>query len=119
MKIDINHPSFLNFIDNVISNITTNVHIDKYFNLTYEQRLAEQLKVFKVIGSSLRNGVKLSELEYRSFVTVVLKKSEENEKYELSAILKDISENFSGLYEVTKPIKKPTTRKIKTNNKSE
>jgi hypothetical protein len=119
MKIDINHPSFLNFIDNVISNITTNVHIDKYFNLTYEQRLAEQLKVFKVMGSSLRNGVKLSELEYRSFVTVVLKKSEENEKYELSAILKDISENFSGLYEVTKPIKKPTTRKIKTNNKSE
>jgi hypothetical protein len=119
MKIDINHPSFLNFINNVISNITTNVHIDKYFNLTHEQKLVEQLKVFKIMGSSLKNGVRLSELEYKSYVTVVLKISEENEKYELSAILKDISENFSGMYEITKSIKKPTTRKIKTNNKSE
>ncbi len=118
MKIDINHPSFANFIENVINNITTNVHVDKYFGISNEQKLGEQLKVFKIMNNSLRSGIKLSELEYKSFVNILWRKSEENEKYELSAILKDLLENFSGIYEVTKPIKK-TTRKIRTNNKNE
>ena len=67
MKIDINHPSFVNFIENVISNITTNVHVDKYFSLSKEQKLGEQLKVFKIMNNSLRSGIKLNEPEYKSF----------------------------------------------------
>ena len=63
MKIDINHPSFVNFIENVISNITTNVHVDKYFSLSKEQKLGEQLKVFKIMNNSLRSGIKLNEPE--------------------------------------------------------
>lgn len=118
MKIDINHPSFINFLDNVISNITTNVHVEKYFSLSNEQKIAEQLKVFKVMNSSLRSGIRLTELEYRSFVTVLWKKSEENEKYEVSAILKDITENFDSLYGIIRPVVK-TTRKIRTNTKNE
>jgi hypothetical protein len=118
MKIDINHPSFVNFIENVISNITTNVHVDKYFSLSKEQKLGEQLKVFKIMNNSLRSGIKLNEPEYKSFITVLWKRSEENEKYELSAILKDATDNFDGLYDVIKPIKK-TTRKIKTSNNNE
>jgi hypothetical protein len=102
----------------VISNITTNVHTEKYFTLSNEQKLSEQLKVFKVMNTSLRRGVTLNDLEYKSFINIVLKKSEEGEKYELSAIMKDILQNFDSIYEVTKPIKK-TTRKIKTNTKSE
>jgi hypothetical protein len=46
------------------------------------------------------------------------KKSEEVEKYELSAILKNVLDNFDGIYDVTKPAKR-TTRKIKTNTKNE
>lgn len=118
MRVDINHPSFTNFIDNVISNILTNVYTDKYFTLSNEQKLADQLKVFKVMNTSLRRGVTLTELEYRSFVNILLKKSEEGEKYELAAIMKDVLVNFDNIYEVTKPIKK-TTRKIKTNTKNE
>lgn len=118
MRVDINHPSFTNFLENVISNVTTNVFVDKYFSLSTEQKLSEQLKVFKVMNNSLRSGIKLSEVEYKSFVSLLWKKSEDNEKYELSAILKDIIENFDTIYEVTKPIKK-TTRKIRTNNKNE
>ena len=118
MKIDINHPSFINFIENVINNITTNVHVDKYFSLSKEQRLSEQLKVFKIMNNSLRSGIKLNEPEYKSFITVLWKRSEENEKYELSGILKDATDNFDSLYDVIKPIKK-TTRKIKTNNNNE
>ncbi len=119
MKIDINHPTFTNFIENVINNVTTNVYVEKYFNLNNEQKLGEQLKVFKIMNNSLRSGVKLNEVEYKSFINILWKKSEENEKYELSAILKDVLENFDGIYEVTKPIKKVTTRRIKTNNNNE
>jgi hypothetical protein len=118
MKIDINHPTFTNFINNVINNITTNVYVEKYFGFNNEQKLGEQLKVFKIMNNSLRSNIKLSEHEYKSFITILWKKSEEGEKYELSAILKDVLENFDGIYEVTKPIKK-VTRRIKTNNKSE
>lgn len=118
MKIDINHPSFITFIENVISNITTNVHVDKYFSLSNEQKLAEQMKVFKIMNSSLRSSVKLTEPEYKSFITILWRRSEENEKYELSGIMKDSLSNFDGLYEVIKPIKKQT-RRIKTNNSNE
>lgn len=118
MKVDINHPSFLNFIENVINNITTNVHVDRYFSSSSEQKLSDQLKVFKIMNNSLRSGIKLSELEYKSFLNILLKRSEENEKYELSAIFKDLCENFDSIYEVTKPIRK-TTRRITTRNKNE
>lgn len=118
MKIDINHPTFTNFIENVISNITTNVYVDKYFCSTNEQKLVDQLKVFKIMNNSLRSNIKLSENEYKSFISVLWKKSEDIEKYELSAILKDVLDNFDSIHEVTKPIKK-VTRRIKTNNKSE
>jgi hypothetical protein len=118
MKIDTNHPAFTNFLDNVTSNITTNIHVDKYFGLPNDQKLVEQLKVFKIMNNSLRSNVKLDENEYKSFITFLWKRSEDVEKYELSAILKNVLENFDGIYDVTKPIKR-TTRKIKTNTKNE
>jgi hypothetical protein len=118
MKIDINHPTFTNFIDNVINNITTNVYVDRYFGSTNEQKMAEQLKVIKIMNNSLRSNIKLNENEYKSFIGVLWKKSEEVEKYELSAIFKDLLENFDGMYEVVKPTKK-VSRRITTKNKNE
>ncbi len=114
MKIDTNHPTFANFLDNVISNITTNIYVDKYFGLPNDQKLAEQLKVLKIMNNSLRSGAKLEEDQYKSLIKLVWKKSEEVEKYELSAILKNVLENFDSIYDVTKPVKR-TARKIKTN----
>ena len=109
MKIDTNHPTFANFLDNVISNITTNIYV-----LPNDQKLAEQLKVLKIMNNSLRSGAKLEEDQYKSLIKLVWKKSEEVEKYELSAILKNVLENFDSIYDVTKPVKR-TARKIKTN----
>lgn len=114
MKIDTNHPTFANFLDSVIGNITTNIYVDRYFGLPNDQKLAEQLKVFKIMNNSLRSGAKLDEDQYKTLIKLVWKKSEEVEKYELSAILKNILENFDSIYDVTKPVKR-TIRKIKTN----
>jgi hypothetical protein len=115
---NINHPTFTNFLDNLISNIVTNIYVDKYFGLPNDQKLSEQLKVFKIMNNSLRSGVKLDEDQYKSLIKLLWKKSEEVEKYELSAILKNVLDNFDGIYDVTKPVKR-TTRKIKTNTKNE
>jgi hypothetical protein len=115
---NINHPTFTNFLDNLISNIVTNIYVDKYFGLPNDQKLSEQLKVFKIMNNSLRSGVKLDEEQYKSLIKLLWKKSEEVEKYELSAILKNVLDNFDGIYDVTKPAKR-TTRKIKTNTKNE
>jgi hypothetical protein len=70
------------------------------------------------MNNSLRSGVKLDEDQYKSLIKLLWKKSEEVEKYELSAILKNVLDNFDGIYDVTKPVKR-TTRKIKTNTKNE
>lgn len=118
MRIDIKHPSFTNFIENVVNNITTNIYVEKYFGYNKELKLGEQLKVFKIVNNSLKTNIKLSENEYKNFIRILLKRSEELEKYELSGILKDVFDNFDNIYEVTKPIKK-AVRKIKTNNKNE
>jgi hypothetical protein len=120
MKIDTNHPTVMKFIDSVINNITTNISLKKYFKMEQEQKLSEQIKTFKLMNTSLRRDVKLDELEYKSFLTMLLRRSDEREKYELSGLIKDLNLNFKSIYEVSKPApKKPQTRKIKTNNKTE
>lgn len=120
MKININHPSFISFIEHVISNITTNVSVEKYFKNTTEQKLTDQLKCIKIMNNSIKSTIKLDQLEYKAFMLLLLKKSEELEKFEVSALLKDMISNFDNLYDVIKPIKK-NTRKIKTdaNNKDD
>ena len=56
---------------------------------------------------------KLTDLELRSFVSVLWKKNEESENYEFAAILNDIAENFDAVNDVTSKPTKRTTRTIK------
>lgn len=119
MKIDVNHPTFIALIDTVINNITTNIFVKKYFVLNQEQKLTEQIKTFKIISNSIKSKIKLEEAEYKTFIMILLKRTEERELYETSELIKGVNTNFGVIYEGMKPVKKPTTRKIKTNNKNE
>ena len=56
---------------------------------------------------------KLTDMELRTFVSVLWKKNEESENYEFAAILNDISTNFDAVNEFTKTPKR-TARTIKT-----
>lgn len=116
MKIDINNHSLSILFESVINNITTNVHVDKYFGMSSEQKLIDQVKVFKIFTTSLRfRKSVLDELELKNYVSLLREKSEELEKYEVSEILKDIMVNAESLIEITKRVQKPV-RRIKTNN---
>ena len=120
MKVNINHPSFITFLDNVTSNVLTNISVEKYFSLSPENKLGIQFMVFKLMKNSIKTRAKLTDLEMKSFIIVLQKKNEESENYELAEILKDMSTNFDTVNEITKPAKR-TVRKIKTdtNTKSE
>ena len=112
MKVNINHPSFISFLDNVSSNILSNVTVSNYFTLPQEKKMGVLYMVFKLMKKSLLVRAKLTDVEMRSFVTVLWKKNEESENYEFAAILNDISQNFDAVNEFTKTTKK-TTRTIK------
>lgn len=113
MNVNVNHPSFITFLDNVTSSILSNVTVENYFKLTTDKKLGVQYMVFKLMKNAVKVRAKLSDLELRSFVTVLWKKNEEAENYEFAAILNDISQNFDKVNEVTKSVKRaPRTIKI-------
>jgi len=115
MKVNVNHPTFILFLDNVTTNILSNVTVDNYFSLSQEKKLGTQYMVYKLMKNSVKVRAKLTDDELRSFVDVLWKKNEESENYEFAAVLNDISKNFDTVNEVTKPVKR-TIRKIKTDN---
>lgn len=122
MKINVNHPSFLSFIDEISNNIQTSVSIYGYFKLSAEAKLAVQILVFKYINHSIKIRVKLTDDELKSFLQVLWKKTENLENYELAAILKDLTISFDSIWDLIKP--PPTKRgvrklKVKRNDNEE
>jgi hypothetical protein len=112
MKVNINHPSFISFMETVSSSILSNVTVSNYFNLSQDKKMGVLYMVFKLMKKSLSVRAKLTDLELRSFVSVLWKRNEEAENYEFAAILNDIAQNFDAVNEFTKTPKK-TTRTIK------
>ena len=112
MNVNTNHPTFISFLENVTTNILSNVTVDNYFSLNSDKKLSIQYMVFKLLKNSVKVRAKLTDAELRSFVNVLMVKNEDIENYEFSAILKDIAGNFDVINEVTKPVKR-TPRKIK------
>jgi hypothetical protein len=74
--------------------------------------------VFKIIKSNTEKRVNLGDTEFRAFLVALWKKNEENENYEVAAILNDIIKNYESINELSKPlktIKKPTKTERKPN----
>ena len=117
MNVNINHPSFISFLDNVTSSILSNVTVENYFKLTPDKKLGVQYMVYKLMKNSVGLKTKLTDLEMKSFLAVLWKKNEESENYELAAILKDILNNFDSVEELTKPTKRqPRTKPERKDN---
>jgi hypothetical protein len=112
MKLNINHPSFIAFLDNVTTSILSNVNVESYFKLTQDKKMNVLYMVFKLMRKSVAMGPKLTDNEMRSFLTVLWKKNEESENYEFAAILNDIANNYDSINEFTKIPKRTRTIKI-------
>lgn len=115
MKVNVNHPSFLSFIDEVSNNIVSGISVNSYFSMSNDGKLAVQFIVFKFINNALKIRLELTDSEMKSFITVLRNKNEEIENYELSAVINDLLNNFDTINEIRKvPVKKQrSTRRIK------
>lgn len=114
MKMNLTNNWIAQFIDNIGKNILSSVEIDKYFSLNNEKKMVTQYLVFKIIIKSISLNVKNSNESIPIILNFLLKRSEENENYELSEIMKDIKVNYDKLIEMNnasvkqvKPVKKP------------
>lgn len=108
--VNVNHPSFISFLDNVTSTILTDITVETYFQLTEDKKLTVQFTALKLMKNSIRVRIKLTDLELKSFVIVLSKKNEESENYELASILNDISRNFDVINETPKTPKRTVTK---------
>jgi len=110
INVDTNHPSFRQLIEKINGNVTSNIDITKYFNLTEDKKRGLSYLTLKLVNQSIGGKIKMTENEFLSLVTILWKKNEESENYELASIFKNIMGNFSSIYSAIKPVKR--VRKI-------
>lgn len=111
MAINVNHPSFISFLENVTSIIISEIDINSYFSITPEKKAKIQKAVLLLLKKSLKTRALVTDVEIKAFVIVLQKKSEESENYEVSAILKDIIINYDSIKPSTEK-KNSTTTKV-------
>jgi hypothetical protein len=110
INVDVNHPSFVQLIEKINSKVVGSIDISKYFKLTEDKRRGLSYLALKLVNNSVGSKIKMTENEFLSLVTILWKKNEELENYELAAIFKYSMENFSKIYSSIKPVKR--VRKI-------
>lgn len=106
MRINVNHPSFISFLETITETITASVNIENYFVLTQDKKMNVLYVVFKLMKNSTKNRADLNEDDFKSFINILKKLNEKNENYEFAAILKDIYNNYDSINEVSKPVRK-------------
>ena len=94
MKVNVNHPSFVSFLENISDNILSTIKIDEYFKLTPTQKLKTSYTVLNLIKNSAKVKSNLSDEELKSFIAVLCKKNEDVENYEFASVLNDIVKNY-------------------------
>lgn len=91
---NINHPTFVYFLNNISNNILKQIPIDGYFKLSSDKKIGMQYTIFILIKSSVRNNIKMTDEEINSFISLLCKKNESDENYELAGIFNDMIKNI-------------------------
>jgi hypothetical protein len=113
MKINVKHPTFQSYLEEVTTNILSLISIENYFTLNNDAKIGIQFIVLKYIDSSLKIRLSIEEEDIKKFIHYLLKRSNENENYEFSGVLKDLNTNFDILITKTEPKEIRKSRRIK------
>jgi len=119
MKVNVNHPSFISFLENISINILSAIKIDEYFSLSPEKKLTVSFTVLNLLKNSAKVKTNLSDSELKSFISVLCKKNEELENYEFAAVLNDVVKNYDtlkGMSSTPKPSQKKPRKTINPEN---
>ena len=106
MKVNVNHPSFISFLETISNNILSAIKLDDYFGLNQEKKLSVSFTVLNLIKNTAKIKANLSEDELKNFIVVLCKKNEEKENYEFAAVLNDIVKNYDVIKDLTESTKK-------------
>jgi hypothetical protein len=106
MKVPINHPSFISFLESISNNILASVDIESHFRLNKEKQLALSFTIFNLLKNSAKIKANLTDTELKNFITVFCKKNEEIENYEFAAVLNNILVNFDSIINLSNTSKK-------------
>jgi hypothetical protein len=109
MKVNVNHPSFISFLENISENILSAIKIEEYFKLTTAKKLQVSFTVLNLIKNSAKVKANLSDEELKSFISVLCKKNEEAENYEFAAVLNDVIDNYDRIIKI-QPKKKTVNK---------
>lgn len=102
-----NHPTFLYFLDTVTNGILSQIPIKDYFKLSNEKQLGVEYTVFTLMKSSIKNNIKITDTDLISFMTILWKKNEADENYELAGILNNMIKHFEKINSLHQTTKKP------------
>jgi len=111
MKVNVNHPSFISFLENISQNILSAIKIDEYFGLSDTKKMTVSFTVLNLLKNSAKVKANLSDSELRNFIAVLCKKNEEAENFEFAAVLNDVVKNFDVVNKMGSTPKKPAPKK--------
>ena len=117
MNININHPSVMQFLSEITQNIVSNISVENYFKLPEDNKMGVSYAVLKLIKGSVEKRTRLSDTEIKALITALWKKNEENENYEVAAILNHISKNYDSISDIVKTTKR-VRKELKTDKAS-
>lgn len=107
MKVNVNHPSFISFLETLSNNILSSIKIEDYFKLNQDKKIAVSFTVLNLLKNSAKIKANLSNTDLKSFILVLRKKNEEKEHYEFAAVLDDVLKNFDIITsDLTETVKK-------------
>jgi predicted nucleic-acid-binding Zn-ribbon protein len=114
MKVNVNHPSFISFLESVSNNILSAIKLEDYFGLTKEKKLSVSFTVLNLLKNSAKVKANLSDVDLKNFIMILCKKNEENENYEFAAVLNDVLSNYDTINDLSSSTKKSTRQKKTT-----
>jgi hypothetical protein len=114
MRVNVNHPSFISFLETVSNNILSAIKLEDYFGLTKEKKLSVSFTVLNLLKNSAKVKANLTDDELKNFIIVLCKKNEQSENYEFAAVLNDVITNYDAINELSSSTKKPTRQKKAT-----
>lgn len=88
MKFDIKNPKLTAFFDITTKQIISNVGVKDYFMLNNKEKLTKANSVLTIIRHDTKST--LSDYDFKDLLTIMRCKTENDENYELAAILFDI-----------------------------
>lgn len=111
-----NSPTLINAFNGVLSTILSSVNLDNYFTLDQDRKTTVLYTVLNLLKNNIKpSKFKQSDIDdedFKKILSILCKIYEENENYEVSALLNDIKNDYEKLKELVDNQKRTINKTI-------